>query len=168
MAVRRAQEGLAVYGLNERKNYAGVLQRAKPSAPVLVQRLDHPDRFYYIVPVRENERVTPLAIAVDALTGVYLQSAINPLAGQSVFTTMEREAALKTVVGRTVELPDRMGRLRVRPDALCHYPHLVWKPCRESLSPYYPFYMFTVGAYRVYVRSDGAVFTELHATDHGI
>ena len=27
MAVRRAQEGLAVYGLNERKNYADVLQR---------------------------------------------------------------------------------------------------------------------------------------------
>jgi hypothetical protein len=81
---------------------------------------------------------------------------------------MEREAALKTVVGRIVELPDRVGRLRIRPDALCQYPHLVWKPCRESLSPYYPFYMFTVGAYRVYVRSDGAVFTELHATDHGI
>jgi hypothetical protein len=168
LAVRRAQEGLAVYGLSERKNYAEVLRRAKPGAPVLVQRLDHPDRFYYIVPVRENERATPLAIAVDALTGAYLQSAINPRTGQTVFLTLERDVALKTVAGRTFELPDRSGRLRIRPDALCHYPHLVWKPCRESLSPYYPFYMFTVGDYRVYVRSDGAVFTELHVADHGI
>jgi hypothetical protein len=168
VAVSRAREGLAVYGLADRKNYAGVLKRAKWGTPVLVQRLDHPNQFYYVVPVAENERSTPLAVVVDALSGIYLQSAINPHPGQTVFTTLEREAALKSVAGRVVELPDRMGRLRIRPEALCFYPHLVWKPCRESLSPYYPFYMFATGANRIYVRSDGAIFTELHDTDHGI
>jgi len=84
MAVKRAQEGLSVYGLDERKNYAGVLRRAKPGTPALVQRLDHPDQFYYIVPVTEDERTAPLAIVVDALTGIYLQSAINPNRGQTV------------------------------------------------------------------------------------
>jgi hypothetical protein len=168
VAIRRAQEGLEVYGLNERKNYAEVLRRAKPAPPVLVQRLDHLDTFYYVVPVREGERTTPLAIAVDALTGAYLQSAINAQAGQSVFTPVEREVALKSIAGRVLELPGRLGRLRIRPDALCHYPHFVWKPCRESLSPFYPFYMFTVGSHRIFVRSDGAIFTELHDTEHGI
>lgn len=168
MAVKCAQEGLAVYGLNERKDYAEVLRRARPGAPVLVQRLDHPDKFYFVVPVRENERDTPLAIVVDGFTGVYLQSAIAAQAGQTVFINLEREVALKRVVGRTFELPDRKGRMRIRPQALCQYPTLVWKPCRESLSPYYPFSMFTVGAQHIYVRSDGAVFTELHDNDHGI
>ncbi|HXN47461.1 MAG TPA: hypothetical protein VN893_12520 [Bryobacteraceae bacterium] len=168
MAVKRAQEGLSVYGLDQRKNYAGVLRRGRPGTPVLVERLDHPDQFYYVVPVTEDERTAPLAIVVDAITGIYLQSAINPKPGETVFTAIGRDAVLETIAGRVVELPNRVGRLQIRPEALCFYPRLVWKPCRESLSPYYPFYMFTAGAYHVYVRSDGAVFTELHDGEHGI
>jgi hypothetical protein len=159
---------LKAYALHERKNYAEVLRRFKPGDGVLVQRLDHPDMFYYIVPVRESAEVTPLAITVDALTGVYRESAIRSTERGSVFLTLPRERALESVAGRTFELPDFGGRLLVRKEALCQYPHLVWKPCRESLSPYYPFYMFTIGAQKLYVRTDGAVFTALHDTDHGI
>jgi len=36
---------------------------------------------------------------------------------------------------------------------------LVWKPCMESLSPFFPFHMFTVGAHGIYVRTDGVIFT---------
>ena len=56
----------------------------------------------------------------------------------------------------------------MRKEALCLYPTLVWKPCRESLSPYWPFHMFTAGSHRLYIRVDGAVFTALHDTDRGI
>lgn len=167
-APKHALEGLKAYGLNERKNYAELLGRFKPAEGVLVQRLDHPEMFYYIVPVRESGEVTPLAITVDALTGVYRESAIRSTERSSVFTMLPREKALETVAGRTFELPEFGGRLLVRKEALCQYPHLVWKPCRESLSPYYPFYMFTVGSQKVYVRTDGAVFTTLHNTDRGI
>ena len=167
-APKHALEGLKAYGLDSRKNYAQLLQRFKLDSGVLVQRLDHPDMFYYVVPLRESADVTPLAITVDALTGVYRESAIRTTDRGSVFATLPRDQALKTIVGRTFDLPHHRGRLLVREGALCHYPHLVWKPCRESLSPYYPFHMFTVGSQRVYVRTDGAVFTALHDTDHGI
>jgi hypothetical protein len=167
-ATRHALEGLAAYGLNERKNYAELLRRFKPVDGVLVQRLDHPDMFYYIVPVRESPDVIPLAVTVDALTGAYRESAIRSTERGSVFTSLPRERALDTVAGRTFELPEFGGRLLVRKEALCQYPHLVWKPCRESLTPYYPFYMFSVGSQKVYVRTDGAVFTALHDTDRGI
>ena len=60
------------------------------------------------------------------------------------------------------------GRLLVRKDAVCMYPHLVWRPCRESLSPYFPFYMFTVGGHRLYVRIDGPVFASLTLDMKGI
>jgi hypothetical protein len=72
------------------------------------------------------------------------------------------------IAGRRVELPDRLGRLPVRREAICLYPTLVWKPCRESLSPFWPFHMLTIGAHRIYVRIDGAVFTALHDDDRGI
>jgi hypothetical protein len=167
-APRYALEGLTAYGLNDRKNYAELLRRFRPADGVLVQRLDHPEMFYYIVPVRESADVTPLAITVDALTGVYRESAIRSTERGSVFTTLPRERALETVAGRSFELPEFGGRLLVRKEALCQCPHLVWKPCRESLTPYYPFYMFSVGSQKVYVRTDGAVFTALHDADRGI
>lgn len=167
-ASRHALQGLEAYGLNERKNYSELLRKFKPGDGVLVQRLDHPDMFYYIVPVRETAEVIPLAITVDAQTGVYRESAIRTAERGSVFTSLSREKALEAVAGRHFELPGFGGRLLVRKEALCQYPHLVWRPCRESLSPYYPFHMFSVGSQRVYVRTDGAVFTALHDTDRGI
>jgi hypothetical protein len=36
------------------------------------------------------------------------------------------------------------------------------------LSPLYPFHLFTVGSERIYVRSDGAIFTALNYLDRGI
>jgi hypothetical protein len=157
---------LVVYDLTERKSYRAVLQRAKPGAPVLVQRLDRRDTYYYVVPVREKAATTPLAICVDARTGEYRESAVRPKA--NVFTTTDPRKVGKDLVGRRLDLPDRLGRIVVRPDALCQYPLLVWKPCRESLSPYFPFHLFTVGDQHIYVRTDGAVFTRLHDTDRGI
>ena len=67
----------------------------------------------------------------------------------------------------TYALPDQRGSLLVRPRAATIYPLLVWKPCVESLSPYYPFHMIIVGDHRLYIRSDGKVFTELHDAGPG-
>jgi hypothetical protein len=80
----------------------------------------------------------------------------------------DRKSVLERIVGNRFELGKRQGRLLVRKEAVCMYPTLVWKPCRESLSPFWPFYLFTVGAYRLYVRIDGAVFTTLHDQDRGL
>jgi hypothetical protein len=62
----------------------------------------------------------------------------------------------------------RQGRLVVRPEAHCLYPALVWRPCLESLSPFFPFHMLTVGDHRIYVRVDGRLFTTLHINLPGI
>lgn len=165
--VRRAEQGLKAYGLAEREPYGRVLTRAKFEEPILVQRLDLPDTFYYIVPVRESERV-PLAVAIDAKTGLYLQSAVHTGRKGSLFTLRSQKDVAKSILGSTVELPNWRGRIPIRAEAFCQFPTLVWKPCRESLSPFYPFHLFTVGSERIYVRSDGAIFTELHVTDRGI
>jgi hypothetical protein len=41
-------------------------------------------------------------------------------------------------------------------------PAMVWKPCRESLSPLYRFYRVTAGPHTLYVRIDGEVFSSLN------
>jgi hypothetical protein len=165
--IQRAEAGLKAYGLAEREEYSQVLTRSKFGEPVLVLRLDLPDTFYYIVPVGKSERVS-LAVAVDAKTGVYLQSAVHTEREGNLFTLSSPKEVAKSILGSTVELPNWGGRVPVRPEAVCQFPTLVWKPCRESFSPFYPFYLFTIGSERIYVRTDGAIFTELHDTDRGI
>jgi hypothetical protein len=166
-AVDLSLDGLKQYGLTELENYKAVLGRAKLGNAVLVQRLDHPDKYYYVVPASEGD-TNPLAVVLDGRTGEYLQSAVQRGGRGNVFHTIDTKAVRERVVGRTLQLPGLLGRFTVRPEAFCQYPVLVWKPCRESLSPLYPFHLFTSGAYHVYVRVDGAIFTELHDTDRGI
>jgi hypothetical protein len=162
-----ARRSLDEFGLMERENYKRAFDRGRLADPMLVHRLDHLDSFYYIVPSRENGSVNA-AVIVDARTGQYLQSTVRRGDTGTVVPLFEPKSVRERVVGRAFELADRRGRILVRKEALCQYPTLVWKPCRESLSPYYPFHMFTVGAHQIFVRIDGAVFTRLHDTDRGI
>ena len=157
--------GLREYGLLERKDW-GVLREAKPQPGVLVQRLDGLDRFYAVVPF-DSDNGTVAFAAVDGRWGDYMQAVLLPKP-QSKRSWLTREQAAELVVGKRIDLGGYKGRLHVRKRALCIYPHLVWRPCLESLSPYYPFYMFTVGNETIYVRVDGALFTSLTLDMKGI
>jgi hypothetical protein len=168
VAVRRAETGLREYGLYERETWREALQNTNPGGPVLVQRLDQMDRYYYIVPMQATQNRVPVLVSVDARFGDYRQAVALPNRGSHLVPNLGRRELIEQVVGNRFELEDRLGRLIVRREALCLYPTLVWKPCRESLSPFWPFYMITVGAHQLYVRLDGAVFTKLHDDERGI
>ncbi|QSQ22724.1 hypothetical protein JY651_47795 [Pyxidicoccus parkwayensis] len=161
-----ALAGLREYGLLERKDWAQVLGQARPQPGVMVQRLDRLDSFYALVGF-EAKKGTVAFAAVDGRWGDYMQATLLPKP-QSERTRLTREQAFKRIAGKRLELGGQKGRLLVRKEAVCSYPHLVWRPCMESLSPYYPFYLFTVGNERVYVRIDGAVFTSLTLDLRGI
>jgi len=161
-----ALSGLRAYGLHERKDWQHVLERARPGPGVMVQRLDRLDSFYSLVPFQVDQRAALLA-AIDGRWGDYLQSVLVPEGGKP-FQMLGREEALSRVVGRRMQLAEPFGRLVVRKEALCLYPFLVWRPCRESQSPWYPFHMFTIGGHRLYVRIDGEIFSSLTTDQKGL
>ncbi len=167
-AANRALAGLKEYGLHERELWKESLQGTKPEQPLLVQRLDHLDRFYYIVPMQASRNRVPVLVSVDARYGNYRQALALPKGSAPFLQAGDSKELLQSFVGKRVELPKDKGRLLLRKEAMCVYPTLVWKPCRESLSPYWPFHMITVGAHHIYIRIDGAVFTELHDNEPGI
>ena len=82
--------------------------------------------------------------------------------------TLDKEAVNDAIYGRLHELPGEAGQLLIRPDIACISRHWVWRPCRESLSPFYPFKLVSYGGHRAYIRSDGRVFTSLTTTGRGI
>jgi hypothetical protein len=158
-AAKHAEAGVRTYGLYEREDWGAALSQSQPMPGRLVHRLDHDDSFYSLVSYRSDVKTNAVA-SVDARSGQYLRAALLPEKGGDPIR-LDAEAATELVAGRLVDLPRGRGQLRVRKEAMALYPHLVWRPCPESPSPFYPFYMFTVGDRRIYVRVDGAIFSSL-------
>lgn len=154
-------------GLTEREGWAKAFDGTRLGEPVLVQRLDRADSFYWIVP-RERDGLTTAVVNIDARFGSYLQARALPDPSGTALLTQPREELEKSVVDRLHQLPGRLGEVLIRPGLACISDHWVWQPCRESLSPYYPFRVVNYGATRLYVRSDGRIFTRLTTTGRGI
>ena len=127
-----------------------------------MQRLDRRDSYYGIVPASDSEGLIRAAISVDAIYGTY-KSATTLNARQRVLLGFQdREEIFAHISAQPIDLPQYAGRVIFRPQVASLHPVYVWKPCRESLSPFYPFRMISTGQNLIYVRIfDGAVFTSL-------
>jgi hypothetical protein len=159
-------EALAVAVLNRLRqspNWSNALSESMHSAtPTLVQHLDRDDEFYYLVAVTKTQGITArLAISEDATElleaeciwepGTSLPSYVDPLA------VLDYAAHQQPAPGFAVFRPEMVGR----------HPVLVWKPCQQSTSRFLPFWLVTVRDRLLYIRVDGAVFTQLTTTPHG-
>jgi hypothetical protein len=107
-------------------------------------------------------------VSVDARFGNYRQAISVTQADAGIPQPLSEETIRRLITDRKFELPHRQGALEIRGEIFSIYPALVWRPCRESLTPYVPFHLVTVGDYRLYVRIDGNVFTKLHTDIPGI
>lgn len=168
---RYTVRGIEMHDLLSNKVFNTVLKGARASKPLLVQRLDLPDTFYYLTPMLSGETVTSV-LSVDGRFGDFRGALVlgrekNEQGQGSRSHIIDREEVLKKVLSNPLELRSELGRLTVREGAFCLYPTLVWRPCKESLSPYYPFYMLTVGGRTIYIGYDGTVYTQLHNASPG-
>jgi len=164
-ATEVAMEGLRQTGLVERDVWQHALAGTEPGDPILVERMDLPNHVYYIVPFQTNRDRVPVLVNVDAFHGGTLADSLAHPRGSTHFGgAMTRQRVLDELVGMEVEIDGKT--LTLNADDL--HPSMVWVPCRESESPYWPFHLFNVGHgdFTIFVRIDGAIFTELHGL-HG-
>jgi len=107
-----------------------------------------------------------LLVSIDARFADYKQTSFTTNEESSLsFQPLSREEILR-MLGRRVVVGKEV--IPIHPEAICIYPTLVWRPCEESLSPFWPFHMVTIGQYRLYIRIDGAIFTSLTLKIQGI
>jgi hypothetical protein len=140
------------------------LQGARPVSAHLVQRLDRRDEFYYLIVVHRGEQPTAI-IRGDALHGTF-HGALS-LEGATRSPIIAPDDAVAAARRAVIDRRDGHGRIVLRDDAFCLSPVMVWRPCQESRSPYYPFYQITVGADTIYVGHDGRVYPALHDLGRG-
>lgn len=167
VAAELSVRALEEVGLTKRDTWRTALDGAKLGEPVLVQRLDRADSFYWVVP-RGRGRGATAVVNIDARFGTYMQARALPDAEGTALLTLSRKDVDGLILDTLHQLPGREGELLIRPGLACVSDHWVWRPCRESLSPYYPFKMVSYGANRLYVRADGRIFTHLTLTGRGI
>jgi hypothetical protein len=159
----RASAGLDSTNQMQRSAWRVARDGTHVGDPTLVEREDFdPSRFYYIVPFQRDSAL-PILTFVDAYQSGSLADTVAVPDGTTHFAhTLNREAVLHQFAGQQVDIGGEVVTLAEQDI----YPHLIWRPCAESLSPYWPFYRFDVGGQesgiKVYVRIDGELFTELH------
>ena len=156
-AMKRAAEGAAALSETSRLNPA--LQGAQPVDALLVQRLDHPDRYYYIVSFSIPVGVTARVI-VDGFEGRLLEVSGVQERGQVFPPYVTPSAALERLHASADRDAD-MYAFKIRSGTVGQHPVAVWKPCGQSTSPFLPFYQLSVGDSFAYFRVDGTLFDAL-------
>ncbi len=164
-AAKHALEGLNSYNLANEKFLKEIWQNVSSGDPMLVQRLDKFNGHYHIVPVlgRGGKDDVRCLASVDARFGnfreaVFAGEAAKPLSFKPL-TAAQIKARLSKL--KRIELKGEKRILMLHPEAMCIYPALVWKPCKQSMSPFLPFHMVIIGNHQLYVRVDGKIFTTL-------
>lgn len=165
----RFAETLRQAGFASHPVWSRVFGGVQAGQPHLVQRLDREDSYYWIIPAVDAQGLARGLVNVDARFGNYQQATVVPGNCQPMFRFSTKDELLKLLLASPIEIDDFGGRLTLRPEATSVASTLVWRPCRQSLSPFYPFAMVIAGAHHLYVRvSDGAVFTQLTNERGGI
>ncbi len=156
-----AQRGLENAGLKDRDGWRQALDKTCAVKPALVQRLDRRNSFYWMTPLARSDQTCAYA-NIDASTGEFQQArAARHHEGAGLLTLNARQT--KQVLAQQTRLLAGRGEHTIQPEFEPISRHWMWTPCLESLSPYYPFKVFRYGSKRLFVRSDGRVFSQLTA-----
>lgn len=110
----------------------------------LVARLDRPERSFYLAPWRD-ERGVVLVAQIDAASGALNSVVVLAEPVGDVLIPPERARSL-VIAGRGGAAGD---------------PQLVWRPCRESMSPLQPLYRVPTEGGAAYVAMDGTIHDRL-------
>jgi hypothetical protein len=170
LAARHAMEGLQYYELAKLEFLEEILENIHPGEPRLVQRLDKFNEYYYIVPILGKDDNVRCLTSVDARFGnfreaVFAKEVTKPLLFKPL-TVEEIKYRLSKL--KRIELKEEHRILTLHIEAMCIYPSLVWKPCKQSLSPFLAFHLVTIGNHQLYIRVDGEIFTTLEPNRPGM
>lgn len=146
-------------------------ETGRPDIPILVQRLDLPDTYNYMVPWRRDNQII-LVFQLDARFGNLNEIAMFTSEKPREF--LGREELFERLNQGLIELHNyshhtdnkdiRHNHLHLRPGTWSIHDSLVWLPCWESRSPAFPFYLLSVSDRHYYISTvDGTTYSKLHA-----
>ena len=112
-----------------------------PARAWFVKRLDHPNKFYYLVVFGQENASIGIAV-VDSATGEVNNSARLP--GTNAHLIISAQQALSLVGKKTEAILD-----------------LVWKPCPATRSPFYPLWRIRMETGTLYLDQHGNLLNDI-------
>jgi hypothetical protein len=168
---QQVMKELIAYGVVDPDDTNGILTNTSPGPPLLVKVPGAPCDDYYLVGLQNSSKINYLLTRYDAYDGQYIDSLSIPpaeyLLGKSAIESkMYRKVYEQLVIEMKKESWFRAFEMKLSRTTLdgVEEPNLIWMPCNESQSPFYPFYEVRDGQTTFYVRIDGAVFPNLTTT----
>ena len=158
-ASQLAKEGVEEHGLNEHEDFGAVCNDGIYGDGLLIQSLDVQDGLYYLVSIQDREGILA-TVMIHGRSGHLLGVQINEDPVRSIMVSSD-EARKRILARRYIYYDDNRESIPICKEKLSHTSVLVWRPCLQSLSPYQPFHLFTMGKDRVYVSHDGQIYPEL-------
>jgi Papain-like cysteine protease AvrRpt2 len=122
---------------------------------------DPPRHSYQIRLMRGVEQIGTACVDAETLKfrGVQAPASIMPTPAEM------REITLGALKSRTASLRDILGPFELAHELFTIHPALVWRPCRQSMSRYYPFIQVNLAGTILYVGLDGRVHRRLTPHD---
>lgn len=159
---REVKAKMDSFGLFTRPPCQSYLAGTNFGTPRRVHRLDVLSQDYYLVPRLKPNGDSTAMVRIDVPTGEYLDSLYyseNPF-------LFDKSPAQQRLV-QTI-IPQRLTKLRKskwkQPFAeQINDPEteMVWLPCQQSQSAFFPFYVIKMKNERLFVRVDGQIFPKL-------
>ncbi|MDD2336002.1 MAG: hypothetical protein PHD01_05435 [Geobacteraceae bacterium] len=157
LSAREARK-FAIDGFVERRwafppEYSRAMKDTEAGNPLLVERIDRKDSFYYIVPFERKGKASVL-VMIDARTGAFKEAAY--FAEPTAYLPVSNSEARKKLV-------DFLGLTATEAESAQFVTSLVWKPSEASQSPFEPFWRFRTGEVDRYVDQKGNVHLSIEA-----
>ena len=135
--------------------YAGApdanIKNLSGGQPLLVRRLDREHTYYYLVPFNVKGQ-THVVVIVDAVDGRFKE--FSPLRPPGIFPGVKSAQAEKIVI-------DYLRSHAITYASPAAPPCLVWKPCKQTQSPYAPLWCIRINEILWFVDQDGRLHTQI-------
>lgn len=154
-AIRFAMIALKSRKIIEKDFIPVQVKKATGGKPLLVQKIDSKNEFYYIIPLIGANGKCYGRVMIDARYGNYLRSTFPSKQGYLEDIKPLSKTEILKILGDEIQI-NKNKKIKVFPQIVNTKSLLVWLHCKESLSPFYPFQEVTVGEQRLYIRIDKA------------
>jgi hypothetical protein len=161
-AKEAAQKGIHDHRIDENGPLAERLAGYRVGDLTYHTELGTPQRHSYLIRLmREGEQIGNACVDADTLEllGVQAPASIMPTPDEMP------ELALRALTRYAAVLDDVLGPHTLDQRLFEVNPSLVWRPCRQSMSRYYPFLEVDVAGTILYVGLDGRVHRQLTPHD---
>ena len=161
-----AMKAIKKHNLFTNKMSVKYLKKLIPGEPKLVKRIDRKNDYYYIVPIQDVAKNIRAMINIDARFGTLREAGT----GQNIQHPLQFKALshvkIKKAIGDKINL--KKGVTKIYKEAISNYPMLVWRPCLQSFSPFWPFHLVSLGNQKIFISLDGKVFTKPYIKKGGM